>query len=313
MYDWHKMVNTIVDEIDNSIQQGDDEGLALSALARRLGYSEFHASRKFHEISGLRLRDYLRLRRLAYALIQVRDTRRSFLDIGLNYGFSSHEAFTRAFKAAYGTTPKAYRNCPRPVVLRTKINTFDRYTLGIGEIGMVKTNEDVKVYFATIPAHKFLHIKNYDSQGYFDFWEKQEKVQGQQHDTICGLLDSIKGKLDGRDDVIGLYSGHIMGHIHEDGKRAEAYGVRLPADYAGEVPPNMLMLDIPEAEYIVFEHGPFDFDSQSDAVGESVLKAAKSFDYTKTDYELDDNMGRIGYFYFVPEQFYKHVKPVRKN
>jgi hypothetical protein len=61
-----------------------------------------------------------------------------------------------------------------------------------------------------------LHIKNYESNGYWDFWEKQDKIPGQDCDTICGLLDSIKGKLDGKDDVIGKYSGQIIAHIYEN-------------------------------------------------------------------------------------------------
>lgn len=61
---------------------------------------------------------------------------------------------------------------------------------------MVKSEENIKIYFITIPAHKFLHIKNYESNGYWDFWEKQNQILGQDRETICGLLDSIKGKLD---------------------------------------------------------------------------------------------------------------------
>ena len=57
----------------------------------------------------------------AFALKEVRDTDRSILAIALDHGFSSHEAFTRAFKAAYGLTPSAFRARPRPVVLRTKL------------------------------------------------------------------------------------------------------------------------------------------------------------------------------------------------
>ena len=61
---------------------------------------------------------------------------------------------------------------------------------------MAQTNSDIKAYFVTIPAHKFLHIRNYESIGYYDFWEKQSHIPGQDCATICGLLDSIKGKLD---------------------------------------------------------------------------------------------------------------------
>ena len=314
MYEWHRQIQIIVDEIDECIKHRDDEALTLRFLSRKLGYSEFHTTRKFKEISGMQFRDYLRLRRLAFALIDVRDTRRSFLEIAVDYGFSSHEAFSRAFKAAYSVTPLTFRKHPKPVVLRTKINPFDRYFLGIGEIGMVKSTEGVKIYFVTIPTHKFLHVKNYESDGYWDFWQKQAEIPGQDCDTICGLLDSIKGKLDGKDGEIGKFSGQIMAHINEaSGKRAECYGSRLPADYIGEVPPQMLLIDIPEAEYIVFEHGPFDYEQENSSVGDRVITAAEGFDYSETEYALDESPGRMAYFYHDPEQFYKHIKPVRKK
>ncbi|MCL2600279.1 MAG: helix-turn-helix transcriptional regulator [Treponema sp.] len=313
MYEWHRYMQIIVDEIDECIKHRDDEALTLRFLSRKLGYSQVHTARKFREISGMQFRDYLRLRRLAYALIDVRDTDRNFLDIAIDHGFSSHEAFTRAFKAAYGTTPKEYRKHPVPVVLRTKINPFDRYLLGIGEIGMIKSTEEIKIYFVTIPAHRFLHIRNYESDGYWDFWERQKSIPGQDCDTICGLLDSVKGKLDGKDDVIGRFSGQVMAHIFEPGgKRAECYGVRLAADYSGGAPSQMLLTDVPEADYIVFEHGPFDFEQESTSVGDKLLQAIKGFDFSGTDYSLDESPGRMSYFYHDPEQFEKYIKPVKK-
>lgn len=51
-----------------------------------------------------------------------------------------------------------YRKMPVPVVLRIKIVPFDRFLLGIGEIGMAKSTEDGKMYLVNIPAYKFLHI-----------------------------------------------------------------------------------------------------------------------------------------------------------
>ena len=196
MYEWQQQIQLIVNEIDQGIKNHDDEALTLRGLSDRLGYSEFYTTRKFREISGMSFRDYLRNRKLAFALKEVRDSEKSLLEIALDYGFSSHEAFTRAFKGTYGVTPSAYRKAPRPVVLRTKINPFDRYFFGLGEIGMIRSQDGVKIYFITIPAHKFLHVKNYESNGYWDFWQKQNLIPGQDYDTVCGLLDSIKGKLD---------------------------------------------------------------------------------------------------------------------
>ena len=117
MYQWQRQIQTIVDTIDRGIQAGEEEFLTLGALAQSLGYSEFYTTRKFKEISGMSFRDYLRRRKLAFALKEVRDSDRSLLDIGVAYGFSSQEAFTRAFKGAYGvntgSTPPLWSSGPR--------------------------------------------------------------------------------------------------------------------------------------------------------------------------------------------------------
>ncbi len=321
MYQWHKQIQMIVDEIDASIRHHHNEVLTLTFLSRKLGYSEYHITRKFKEISGMHFRDYLRLRKLAFALKEVRDSEKSILDIAFDYGFSSHEAFTRAFKKAYGVAPSEYRKRPRPVVLRTKINPFDRYFFGLGEIGMIKSANDIKIYFVTIPAHKFLHIKNYESNGYWDFWQKQSLIPGQDYDTIYGLLDSIKGKLDDNGGTeTNSSSGQIMAYINDpDGRlcdwgipRTECHGVRLPLDYKDEVPKQMLMIDVPQGEYIVFEHGPFDYEQENRSVEEKIEMAMATFEFAGTNYCFDASAGRIIYFYFNPEQHFKYIRPVHK-
>ena len=166
---------------------------------------------------------------------------------------------------------------------------------------MIQSTSDIKIYFITIPAHKFLHIRNYESNGYWDFWQRQNQIPGQDYETVCGLLDSIKGKLDdtgGSEANCG--SGQIIAYINDpNGRlcdwgipRIECYGVRLPADYQGEIPEQMCLTDIPEAEYIVFEHGPFD--------------------YEQTEYRLDKTSGRIMYFHYNPAQYFKYIRPVRR-
>lgn len=321
MHKWHKVIQQMVDEIDLCIKSKRGKDMTLTVLSQKFGYSEFYISRKFREVSGMKLQDYLRYRRLAFALKDVRDTDKGILEIAMDYGFSSNEAFTRAFKEAYGITPSEYRKNPVPVVLRTHINPLDCYLLGIGGTGMAATKEDVKVYFVTIPAHKFLHIRNYESIGYWDFWQKQASIPGQDCETICGLLDSIPDKLD---DMGGAEadsgSGQIMAFINEPTGRicswgiplAESYGVRLPVDYAGPAPEQMLLMDVPEGEYIVFEHGPFDFETQNQSVEAKIEAAMKEFDYAAAGYSLDTTPGRVFYFYHDCTRYWKYIRPVRK-
>ncbi len=166
-----------------------------------------------------------------------------------------------------------------------------------------------------------MHIRNYESIGYFDFWQRQSKIPGQDCETICGLLDSIKGKLD---DIGGseadAAAGQLMAFINEPEGRicswgiplAESYGVRLPVDYNGEVPPQMQIMDFPAGEYIVFEHGPFNFEKENAVVEAKIEKAMKEFDYSKSGYELDTAQGRVFYFYHDCKRFWKYVRPVKK-
>ena len=83
-------------------------------------------------------------------------------------------------------------------------------------------------------------------------------------------------------------------------------------DYKGGVPPRMLMVDVPEAEYIVFEHGPFDYEQENRSVEEQIEKAMAAFDFTGIGYCYDTAPGRIIYTDFTPEQFFNYIRPVRK-
>lgn len=319
---WQKKIQHIVDRIDDCIRNKNDESLTLKLLAQEFGYSESHFSRRFRQVSEMQFRDYLRYRKLAFALRQLRDTDNSVLQIALDHGFSSHEAFTRAFREAYGLTPSEYRKHPVPVALRTILRPFDCYLMENGQTGMTSTQGRVKTYFVTIPAHKFLHIKNYESIGYWDFWQKQSLIPGQDCETICGLLDSIPDKLDdlGGDEA-NSGSGQIMGFINDPAGRicswgiplAECYGVRLPLDYNGPVPPQMLLMEVPEGDYIVFEHGPFDFETENSAVEEAMEQAMREFDYSASGYHLDLKPGRVFYFYHDCKRFWKYIRPVRKE
>ncbi len=321
MNPWYRQTQQLVELIDRCIREGRSDELTLQTLAEQSGYTESYVSRKFREISGMRLRDYTRLRRLAFALVQVRDTRRGLLEIALDYGFSSNEAFTRAFQDAYGTSPSQYRRHPVPVALRTLIHPFDCYLIEMGASSMEATQQQIKTYFITIPAHKFLHIRNYESVGYWDFWQRQNRIPGQDCQTICGLLASIPGKLD---DLGGAdsdsSSGQLMGFINAPTGRicswgiplAESYGVRLPADYDGPVPPQLQLMDVPEGEYIVFEHGPFDFETQNQSVEAQMEQAMSRFDYAAAGYRLDTTPERVFYFYHDCTRYWKYVRPVQK-
>ena len=72
----------------------------------------------------------------------------------------------------------------------------------------------------------------------------------------------------------------------------------------------MLLIDVPEGEYLVFEHGPFDFETENQAVEAKIERAMKDFDYASSGYKLDTAPGRIFYFYHDAKRYWKYVRPV---
>lgn len=96
------------------------EEISTEELANTIGLSQFYFQRLFKRLVRKPVQEYVKLRRLARVIENLKDTDRRILDIALDYGFSSHANFTRAFKETYGMTPDQYRN-DLPM-----LNTFDR-------------------------------------------------------------------------------------------------------------------------------------------------------------------------------------------
>jgi AraC family transcriptional regulator len=86
------------------------EELPLERIAREAAFSMWHFQRVFSAAVGDTVKDYVRKRRLGWALAQLRETERRMLEIALDCGYESQEAFTRAFKAQFGATPGAVRS-----------------------------------------------------------------------------------------------------------------------------------------------------------------------------------------------------------
>ena len=206
MPNWHDNVLRLIAEIDRCIRAREGETLTLAHLARLLDCSQSQVSHQFHALTGTSLRDFVQARRPALALPAVRDGEQRLLDIALDCGFSSQEAFTRAFRAAYGITPGEYRRSPRPLSLRTVIRPLDCY---LAEQAPAGTENDIQTYFITLPAHKFAHIRNYESIGYWDFMQKQSRIPGADLETVSALLRQLAPEAEQQMAFVNEPSGRI--------------------------------------------------------------------------------------------------------
>lgn len=79
------------------------------ALARRLGWAERTLSRRFHHLCGLSPREWIGTRRIETACDLLAHGQTTIPEIALHLGYGDRFHFTRAFTAARGLGPAAYR------------------------------------------------------------------------------------------------------------------------------------------------------------------------------------------------------------
>jgi AraC family transcriptional regulator len=103
-------INRVLDFISAHLH----EELNLDQLCKVAAFSKFHFHRQFSEYTGISVVRLVRLMRLKRASYQLAFNKRyRIIEVALDAGFASPEAFARAFKAAYGQTPTEFRNGPQ--------------------------------------------------------------------------------------------------------------------------------------------------------------------------------------------------------
>ncbi|KQV66402.1 AraC family transcriptional regulator [Rhizobium sp. Root1220] len=85
---------------------GDD--ISLEEISDVAGLSRYHLSRVFGLVTGHSISSYIRARRLSGAALALVGSP-NILEVALDAGYGSHEAFTRAFRDQFGVTPDAVR------------------------------------------------------------------------------------------------------------------------------------------------------------------------------------------------------------
>jgi AraC-type DNA-binding domain-containing proteins len=124
MHAWEQIQMT-VDYIEEHLA----EDIKIEALAKLAVLSPFYYQRLFGRLVKKPVNEYIKLRRLAKAAEALINKNKRILDIALDFGFSSHETFTRVFKNAFGITPEEYRANPLRLNHFVKPQLLLNYTL----------------------------------------------------------------------------------------------------------------------------------------------------------------------------------------
>lgn len=92
-----------------------DPHLDLKRMGQKFGFSENYIRELFASQVGVSVMHFYKRRRIILSAAQLLRTDRRILDIAVDWGFSSHEAYTRAFIKVMGMSPSAFRHT-RPIL-----------------------------------------------------------------------------------------------------------------------------------------------------------------------------------------------------
>lgn len=86
-----------------------DTSMSVEMVADHAGFSMDYFNRIFLAHTGYTVMSYVNRMRCQKAVVLLRNTDKTILDIALEVGYDSHEGFIKAFKKIYDVTPSDYR------------------------------------------------------------------------------------------------------------------------------------------------------------------------------------------------------------
>lgn len=98
-------IETMAKWVENNIMGNP----SLRDMSSYVGYSPYYCSAKFREHMGVTYKQFLAQCKLNAAAHDLCLTNDRITDIAFRYGYSSSEAFARAFSQAFQYSPRQYR------------------------------------------------------------------------------------------------------------------------------------------------------------------------------------------------------------
>lgn len=95
--------------------EGHLEYFDIRSMSECFGFSEIYLRELFRRNMDMPIMQYCRRRKLMLSAFELLHTDRRIIDIALECGFSSHEAYTRAFRKCFGMSPSRFRRVRPPI------------------------------------------------------------------------------------------------------------------------------------------------------------------------------------------------------
>lgn len=203
--------------------------LTLTGIAQACGVSRYHLAHAFGAATGLSVMQYVRARRLTMAAQTLADGAPDILDLALDVGYGSHEAFSRAFRSQFGATPE---------MVRRQASTED--------LPMTKAMNIPEVRGAQLEPPRYVSgepmlVVGLSERHSFDT-AKDIAAQWQRFMAVYGQIPDKTGSI-----PIG-----VITNLDEDGNFEYVCGAEV-AKFS-TIPGELIKLRVPAQNYAVFAH-----------------------------------------------------------
>lgn len=174
------VLNLVVDAVESRLASDPSAAVDVADLAARAGTTEHHLRRMFASLAEMPLSEYVRRRRMSLAASDLVGAADGLLAIAVRYGYTSTEAFGRAFRTVHGAGPSEVRRTGGP--LRTQPRIRFRLTVegsvpmdtritrlpDVRLIGHAKrvplvhhgVNPDIAAHVSSIPVEDIVRLKD---------------------------------------------------------------------------------------------------------------------------------------------------------
>lgn len=269
----------VMDRVIWQIETDLSSEVTLQSLSERSAVNIHHMCRVFQLATSMSIMSYVRARRLSNAARAIMSNKQNIIDVALDAGYGSHEAFTRAFASYYGTTPSQLRKGH-----------------GTATLSLMEPYEMNKEMIVPVSAPRKEHRAGFRIVGL------GADCSFAQTGAIPALWQSFNSR---SDDLIGAVTG-------------AAYGVCRMADQAGNFryiagmeatgsTTGMEAVDLSSQLYAVFTHSGHISDLPKTVytiwnkiLPEAGMEAAKAPDFERYDHRFDGETGRGDVEIWVP-------------
>jgi AraC-like DNA-binding protein len=246
-------VNRMQDFIESHFHQP----ITLHMLAEAAGYSPWHAARIFKTVTGKSPFEYIRTLRLSRAALRLRDEDVKIVDVAFDFVFDSHEGFTRAFSKHFGLSPQQYSKVKPKVKLFVPRPIHDYHLAKAKGEGKMSEKQKANTIFVQVverPTRKLILKRGIKAEDYFAYCEE----------VGCEVWDVLTGIREALYEPMGMW---LPQNLRKPGTSVYAQGVEVPADYSGNVPEGLELIDLPQCKMMIFQGQPYDDAVFEEAIG----------------------------------------------